>query len=218
MQKSSRISKWTRRAGAGILALGVVLAFVVFFPSAWEEARYRFVTSRQDLTSKRVTLSPDAVSEEGSIVPVSGDFAIVIPKIGANAPVVADVDPYDEVAYRRALHDGIAHAMGTKYPGEPGNTFLFAHSSDDFITGGRYNAVFYLIGKLKPGDRFSIAYQGDLYEYRVFDTKTVPADDVKYLNALSEEHTVTLMTCWPAGTDYQRLLVFGVLESVTLGE
>ncbi len=213
--KLESVSKWTRRAGAGILALGVVVAILIFFPSLREEARYRFVMSRQDSTSKQVTLLPDAASEEGSIVPVNGDFAIVIPKIGANAPVVADVDPYDEVIYRHALHDGIAHAMGTKYPGEPGNTFLFAHSSDDFITGGRYNAVFYLISKLEPGDRFSIAYQGDLYEYRVFDTKTVPADDVKYLNALSEENTVTLMTCWPAGTDYRRLLVFGVLEPAT---
>lgn len=216
--KSEFISKWTRRIGAGILALGVVLALVIFFPSLWEETRYHVVTNLQSPELKTVTLLPNAAEEEGTIVPVNGDFAIIIPKIGANAPVVADVDPYDERAYRQALHDGIAHAAGTKYPGEHGNTFLFAHSSDDFITGGRYNAVFYLISKLEPGDRFHIAYQGDLYEYRVFDTKTVPADDVRYLNALSEEHTVTLMTCWPAGTDYQRLLVFGVLDSVTLGE
>jgi len=209
--KPETVSKWTRRVGAGILALGVVLALIIFFPSLWEEARYHVVTNLQNPESKTVTLSPDAVSGEGSILPVNGEFAIVIPKIGANAPIVADVDPYDEAAYRRALHDGIAHAMGSVYPGEPGNTFLFAHSSDDFITGGWYNAVFYLIGKLESGDRFSIAYRGDLYEYRVFDTKTVSADDVRYLNALSEKNTVTLMTCWPPGTDYRRLLVFGTL-------
>jgi len=212
-EKTSRsVSKRLISIGIWLLLCGVVLAFFVFFPVLREEWRYRFVTGRHDAAVRPVTFSPD-VSE--SIVPVNDDFAIVIPKIGANAPVIADVDPFDATIYRRALRDGVAHATGSGYPGEPGNTFLFAHSSDDFLTGGRYNSIFYLIGKLEKGDRFFLAYRGALYVYRVFDTRTVAAEDVEYLHALSEEHTVTLMTCWPPGTDARRLLVFGVSETVT---
>lgn len=209
--KADRIMTWPMRIGTGALLLGATLLLAVFFPAIREEARYRFVTERRDTGSVRVSLSPEEAGMEGVVVPVDPEFSVVIPKIGANVPVVADVDPLDEAAYRRALREGVAHAKGTEYPGEPGNVFLFAHSSEDFFSAGRYNAVFYLLSKLEKGDRFTLAYRGKPYEYRVFDVRTLSSDASEYLNADSEENTVTLMTCWPPGTDMKRLLVFGVL-------
>lgn len=208
---AERIGKYSVRIGSGALLFGMTLAFFVFFPVLREEARYAL----RDRSAAEPTVALSAAEgESGVVVPVDADFGIVIPKIGANAPVVADVDPLDADAYRAALSLGIAHARGTEYPGEPGNTFLFAHSSEDFLTRGRYDAVFYLLGKLERGDRFTVAYKGKLYAYRVFDRKILPSSASEYLNADSAESTVTLMTCWPPGTDAKRLFVFGVLESV----
>lgn len=206
-----RITKSVTWIGGGALVLGAVLLFGIFFPVIREETRYRFVTERRDTDSVRVSLDPEDSGKEDVLVPVDPEFSVVIPKIDTNVRVVGDVDPLDEAAYRRALRDGVAHARGTEYPGEPGNVFLFAHSSEDFFSAGRYDAVFYLLSKLKKGDRFFVAYRGNLYEYRVFDVKTLSSDASEYLNADSAENTVTLMTCWPPGTDMKRLLVFGVL-------
>lgn len=204
----------TRLIWAGLVTLlaGVVAFVLVFGPALREEIRYRLYDPR--LMTSRVSLNATDARNEDVLVPVDADYSIVIPKIGANVPVVADVDPLDAQSYRAALSRGIAQATGTKAPGESGNTFLFAHSSEDFLTRGRYNTVFYLLDKLSIGDRFTIAYQGKLYDYRIFDKKTVASDDMRYLHALSKESTVTLMTCWPPGTDIARLLVFGVLDGI----
>ncbi|NTV54908.1 MAG: sortase [Candidatus Moranbacteria bacterium] len=201
---------WLLRAGTALLLLGVVLFLVVYFPILREEVGYGL----RNTSAALPTVSISAADEGGNnvLVPVDPDFSIVIPKIGANVPVVQDVDASDPSVYRAALAQGIAHAKGTRLPGESGNVFLFAHSSDDFLTRGRYNTVFYLLDKLSVGDRFTIAYKGTLYDYRVFDKKTLSPEQVEYLNAKSEENTVTLMTCWPPGTDAKRLLVFGVLD------
>lgn len=202
---------WLPRIGTALSLAGALLVGGVFGPVIVEEARYAV---RSDVEKgKIVSLDPAAGSRLDVLVPVDPEYSIVIPKIGANVPVVSDVDPLDPVAYRAALSRGIAQAKGSVSPGESGNVFLFAHSSDDFLTRGNYNTVFYLLDKLAVGDRFAIAYRGKLFSYRVFDRREVSADKVEYLHALSEENTVTLMTCWPPGTDLRRLLVFGVLES-----
>ena len=211
-EQKAWIALWLTRSGEALLAIVVAFLIFLYFPIIREEVRY--AVSNHDGALGTVSLTPCESGGTGVIVPVDPDYSIVIPKIGANVRVVRDVDPSDPSIYRKALSEGIAQATGTKAPGEPGNTFLFAHSSDDFFTRGQYNTVFYLLDKLASGDRFTIASRGRLYDYHVFDKKTVSADRVEYLNAQSVENTVTLMTCWPPGTDAERLLVFGVLDGV----
>jgi LPXTG-site transpeptidase (sortase) family protein len=100
-------------------------------------------------------------------------------------------------------------------PGNEGNTFLFAHSSDNFYASSRYNTVFYLLNKLAVQDNFYITHDGSIYEYRVYEKRIVTPDAVEYLQATSQKNTAILMTCWPAGTTSKRLLVMGVLSAVS---
>ena len=144
---------------------------------------------------------------EKVLTPPNQDFSIVIPKIGAVAPVIADVDSQDPKAYLPALYKGVAHAKGTALPGQFGNTYIFAHSTDAFYNVGRYNAVFYLLGKLERGDKIDIYYKGEKIVYEVTDKKVVESDDVKYLGKLGEWNTLTLQTCYPPGTTLKRLVV-----------
>jgi len=137
-------------------------------------------------------------------------FSIVVPKIGANSKVISDVDPYDSKIYQVALTKGVAHAKGTSYPGEPGNSFFFAHSSDNFYNANRYNSVFYLLNKLENGDNFYLVYENWVYKYEVTEKSIVKADAVEYMSESSKK-IATLMTCWPAGTTISRLVVVGKL-------
>ena len=59
------------------------------------------------------------------MVPVDEDFGIVIPKINANARVIADVDWQDAQVYQEALTRGIAQAVGQPYPEKPEIFFFF---------------------------------------------------------------------------------------------
>lgn len=144
------------------------------------------------------------------LVPVDPDFSIVIPKVGANAKVLSNVDPADESVYLEALKKGVAHAAGTSFPGEGSHIFLFAHSTDYFWNVGLYNAVFYLLYKLEKGDEINLFYQGKRYVYQVIGKNIVNPSQVEYLTRKSNKEFLTLQTCWPPGTTFQRLLVFAV--------
>lgn len=144
------------------------------------------------------------------LVPVDPNFSIVIPKIGANAKVLSNVDPSDERIYLEALKKGVAHAAGTSFPGEGSHIFLFAHSTDYFWNVGLYNAVFYLLYKLEKGDEIDLFYQGKRYVYQVIGKNIVNPSQVEYLTRKSNKEFLTLQTCWPPGTTLQRLLVFAV--------
>jgi sortase A len=145
--------------------------------------------------------------------PVDTNFGIVIPKIEANAKIIQEVDWQNSTIYQRALREGVAHAKGTALPGEAGNTFIFAHSGVDLAEAARYNAVFYLMNKLEKDDEVRLYYQGKEYQYRVTDKKIVQSNAVDYLNQDRSKYTLTLMTCWPAGTTWKRLVVEAELKS-----
>lgn len=143
-----------------------------------------------------------------AISPVSSQFGIVIPKIGANAPVYPNVDASDANVYLPVLEKGVAHALGTVFPGVSGNVYLYAHSTDSFWNVGRYNAIFYLIKELENGDEIDVFYRGVRYIYRVVNKIVVDPTDVKWLTDPVSYDQLTLQTCWPPGTTLKRLLVF----------
>lgn len=146
------------------------------------------------------------------LTPVDPNFSIVIPKIGANARILANIDPADEKIYLPALQKGVAHALGTAFPGEGGHIFLFAHSTDYFWNVGYYNAIFYLLYKLEKGDEVDLFYQGKRYTYRVLGKEIVDPSQVEFLTRKSNREFLTLQTCWPPGTTLKRLLVFAIKE------
>ena len=198
------------KTGLTLVGLALVGFLIIFYPTISQEIKYRL--NKPDYADARVQL--DFVLDPQKrkvIVPVDKDFGIVVPKIGANARVIAEVNPFDSAIYQKALTQGVAHAAGTVYPGEEGNTFLFAHSSDNFYNANRYNSVFYLLKKLEKGDEFYLIYERELYKYMVTEVKTVSPEAVEYLAGGTGAKTAILMTCWPPGTTLNRLIVEGEL-------
>lgn len=147
------------------------------------------------------------------ITPLSTTFGIVIPKIAANARVIDNIDAGDSKAYLAALKEGVAHASGTAYPGQIGDTYLFAHSVGNFWEVNQWNAVFYLLRELNPGDEVDIFYKDKRYVYIVYDKKIVEPDETGYLETITNFPRLTLQTCWPPGTTLKRLLVFARLKN-----
>src|SRR3990167_9777902 len=47
-------------------------------------------------------------------------FYIEIPKINVVSQIIQNVDPFNEIEYRKSLEKGIAHAKNTSLPGENG--------------------------------------------------------------------------------------------------
>ena len=132
-------------------------------------------------------------------------FNIIISDLGISAPIITGIDPADEEKYDIALRDGVLLLPGKGEVGEPGNVVIYGHSSSDDILG-RYNTVFSKLNNLKNNDEIKIQKDGKNYIYFVTGKKIVAATDLSVLNQTTDE-TLTLITCWPIGTDKERLIV-----------
>ena len=141
----------------------------------------------------------------------TGEYIIQIPKILAYSRVIENVSPFDQAEYDRVLRNNVvAQAKGTNYPGSgKGNsTYIFAHSTNNNLGMLRSNAVFYLLGELQNDDIVYINYRNEEIKYKVFEKKVVPAKDLDYLNYHDQNKEVLILqTCWPIGTDWNRLLI-----------
>lgn len=221
-----------RTIGNSMVLFSLYIIFKTFGPIALQEALYGYRSIRQIKVTinqanptpvSRLT-SPIRGGKEGFnsfaslldklkkteeiIVPTDPNFSLVIPKIGANTKVVANVDPSNYDEYIGALKYGVAHARGTALPGDKGHIYLFAHSTDSFLNVTNYNAVFYLLYKLDKGDVMYLFYHGKKFIYKVLDKKIVDPQKTEFLTRQSANEFLTLQTCWPPGTTLQRLLIF----------
>lgn len=200
------------RLGLLLVALASLGALIIFFPVLTKEISYLF--SKPDKNAHVASSELDSMrffNEDDVIIAKDPLFSVIIPKIGANSKVISDVDSQDSKVYQVALTKGVAHAKGTAYPGETGNSFYFAHSSDNFYNANRYNSVFYLLSKMEKGDLFYLVYKNWVYKYVVTETSIVKPDEVGYLENKTDKKMATLMTCWPAGTTINRLVIVGEL-------
>lgn len=149
-----------------------------------------------------------AGNKEQVIVPKDTEFSILVPKIGASSRVIANVDPENKEEYNEKLKEGVAHAKGSVFPGYPGNTYLFAHSADNWWDVGHYNAVFYTLNNLSETDEIVVFFENRRYNYVVTKKFVTDPEDVSYL---IQDHTgpnrLVLQTCWPPGTTMKRLFV-----------
>lgn len=163
----------------------------------------------QDVDDRRGLLAKALTGTQREILtPEDTDFSIVIPKIGANSKIISNVDSADESDYLTALQSGVAHTLGTAFPGEGGHIFLFAHSTDYFWNIGTYNAVFYLLSKLEKNDEVNLFYKGQRYRYQIVSKQIVDPSQVEYITRKTNKEFLTLQTCWPPGTTLKRQLVF----------
>jgi len=135
----------------------------------------------------------------------SSEFSLSIPSLNVEAPILQDVDPTNADIYNKALQGGVAHMTGTALPGDDkGNIFIYGHSSAS--AASKYDKVFAGLNDLNNSDSINVLYKGKSFIYLVTDKKIVEKTDMTVLDqTLSEQ--LTLMTCWPIGTDEQRLVV-----------
>lgn len=212
--KVAGIPKLTRSqqymlGGALLLIVGIVVLGATYIPMLWATAQY-YLSPQQhaEVVAERPT---QVDTQKDYLFAKSPEFGIVIPKIHANTRVIANVDPFNPAVYQQELSKGVAHATGTALPDQDGMSFFFAHSAGDISKARQYNAVFYLLDKLTEGDEIYVFYKRQKYKYLVTKQEIVNPDQVEFLHSKGNERTLTLMTCTPAGTTRQRLLVHAKL-------
>ena len=212
-----------RSLGNFLLILAFFGVFWTFGPALWYEVKFHmiqirgihFIATAEDFKGLGGSTQRTGVGAlvfgptEQILTPVDTNFAIVIPKIDANAKIYANVDAMNSSEFLPILREGVAQAKGSSFPDTPGDMYLFAHSTDNWWDVGRYNAVFYLLKDLIAGDKIDIFYKGKKYEYVVTQFTLKDPTDTSLLDTASKQagHGIILQTCWPPGTTWKRLYV-----------
>ncbi len=135
---------------------------------------------------------------------------LIIKKIGVSAPIVSISSRQNEIL-QEGLKNGVVFFPETAPPGEKGNCVIVGHSSNFPWRKGNYDTVFVLLDKLKKGDEIEIFWKGKKFKYIVFKKPQIIRSNQSEILNSSEEPILTLMTCWPIGTNYKRLIVRGKL-------
>ncbi|MDA1338317.1 MAG: sortase [bacterium] len=206
-----------------LIGIGAVILLLDFVPIAVGEISYqirRFRSVEYSVDTADGKKANDLFSallngsEVLNVEPTNKDFAVVIEKIGVNAPVVKNVSVTEKDEYFKALDKGIAHAVTSSTPDRGGNTYLFAHSSINFWQIGKYANIFNLLRKLDNDDKINVFYEGKRYQYAVIGKEVVAGFNTYPLTRQVLEPIVTLQTCYPPGTTLNRLVVTAKLVKV----
>ncbi|WAA12042.1 class D sortase [Fervidibacillus halotolerans] len=144
-------------------------------------------TEAQELIDKSQQNSKETDEEEEvPIVPETIEFQkgetiglLYVPKLDKELPIVEGTDEDD-------LELGVGHYMGTGYPMQ----------NDQIVLSGHRDTVFRNFDQLEIGDTFIIKLPYGTFEYEIFDTEIVPADDTTVIGRYSEEN-LTVTTCYP---------------------
>lgn len=198
-QKQKKKSLWRRLAPA--VSLVLVVTLILNNQLVYGQISY-YVTP-----GNRIETPTIVESDVGNKAPAGS--RIIIPKINVDVPVNYKVKTYDEEAIQQGLEDGIVHYANTGMPGKVGNNVLLGHNTNNFWNSGKYKTAFVLLDRLKTGDTFELHYKKKRYVYEVYEKKVIEPDDFSVVTQKVTEPIVTLITCHPPGTSWQRLIIQG---------
>ncbi|MFH1769600.1 MAG: sortase [Parcubacteria group bacterium] len=164
-------------------AVGLTFPFVPFYTSA----DFSFLNS---VASSRVSRS------EGSLAPEDKTSRLKISKIGVDMPIFESEDA-------SVLKDGGWVFPGTSTPDKGANSVIFGHR---FKYRPPLSNTFYNLDKVINGDRITITWAGEMYEYEISEIKIIEPTDLSILDSTKKDQ-ITLVTCAPLFSTAQRLVV-----------
>lgn len=141
-----------------------------------------------------------------SPAPSAFQATISIPKINISAPVLQVKDTSD-AAILETLKNGTVLYPGSANPGQPGSAVILGHSSSTF-PWTKYSAIFSLLDKLQPNDLIYVTVNGTEHIYRV---QAVHKGSAQQLIDAGLGGDLVVATCWPIGTDSNRMAVSAAL-------
>lgn len=179
--------KWRRLMGLSLLVVGVVLVAPFAYPYL-----HLVVTPVQDAWPSYGE-GAKAVAGEG----LEGG-RILVPRLKLSAPIMESIE-------EDGLQDAVGHVPGTAYPWERGNTVIIG---ENYMAQWGLKMLFSVLHLSRQGDLVVIEHGAMKYEYRIRHKKVVEEDEMYDYVGPSDRAELTLITCYPPGTRWKRLIIF----------
>lgn len=197
-----------------ILVILSLVAIVILLNAPYFYKQIKYFFSGEGSGAHQVTLT------ENPATPNIGESNILnIPSLGITAPIVeAQISEGQKTStekdFQEALKTGVVHYPGTAEVGQPGNAYIFGHSSDFAFKGGNFKTVFALLPHIEKGSEIVVSDKnGQIFHYVVTDSFVAASTDVHLLDQREyKEKLLTLQTSYPIGTALKRWIVIAKLK------
>ena len=147
------------------------------------------------------------VIKEAKISYTDKQNILEIPKISISAPIVFSSNK-ETKELETDLNSGVVYYPGSVYPGQSGQIVILGHSAPLGWPKIKYDWVFSNLDKLEAGDEILINLNKKQYTYIVKKTTIIKAgQEIPTDSSLKDTNTLNLVSCWPPGKDYQRIVV-----------
>lgn len=111
------------------------------------------------------------------------------------------------------LDDHLVQYWGTPIPPLQGNTVIFGHSTlPQLFNKNNYRTIFANAHKLKIGDKIFVHLNKEIYTYTIMKSFVTEPDDISVLKQDAKGSYITIVTCTPPGTTWQRLIIKAKLD------
>jgi len=142
-----------------------------------------------------------------STTPKVSSYTMTIPNINVTDALVSTVD--------NDVDSHLVNFGGTAVPPDKGNAVVFGHSTlPQLFNPKNYKTIFAYAHTLKIGDEIIVRQNNISYTYRIFSITIVPPGDTSPLAQEYDDSYLTLITCTPPGTVWERLVIKGRLEKL----
>lgn len=105
---------------------------------------------------------------------------LYIPKLDRELPIIEGTDPEE-------LEKGVGHLRESALPTQ----------NDQILLSGHRDTVFRNFDQLELGDTFVIKLPYGTFEYEIYDTEIVSADDTTVIRSTAPDEILTVTTCYP---------------------
>lgn len=165
-----------------------------------------FPTAKSVSPAPAAQTTPGAKNTKSQKKPWSKDYYLSIPKLNIK-------DAHVMVGGEN-LALSLIHYLPVTMPGENGNVVIFGHSTLPQLYNVKdYKSIFTYLPSLNKGDQLSVKVGDVTYEYEVYDMFVVKPDQISVLDQTYDTANLTLITCVPPGTYWNRLVVRSKLMS-----
>jgi LPXTG-site transpeptidase (sortase) family protein len=172
-----------------------------------------------DIAPTNPVVSPSIQAQPSdTIINDQLEAEVVIPHLSIGVPIVWSTSK-NNTSLEKDLENGAIHYPDTPKPGNFGNSFITAHSSDYPWKAGAYKRAFAKLGELSVGDKdIFVVYKKNgkpIYQaqFKVTSKEVVKDTDARMIEQQAKTE-MTLVTCWPIGTNWRRLMVKTELISI----
>ena len=113
------------------------------------------------------------------------------------------------------LTKSLIHYLPQSLPGEYGNVAIFGHSTLPQLYNPKdYKTIFTYLSSLEKGDKIYINIGELEYNYEVTGSFIVKPSEISVLEQKKDASYLTLITCTPPGTYWERLVVSAKLSQL----